>query len=393
MESPKQTARDTAELPQLDITVYRDLEAIGPLWTAFQAKAHGTLYQSAIWCRAWFETAGANQNITPLIIVATGQRQQVQFMLPLQVRRQWGVRVLEWLGSPHNNYGCGLYHPDFLGLARRWFDDNWPELMATAGPYDAIALSDMPDRLNGIGNPMAGIFNLRGANRSYAMRLSADFAAMYKEQRSAGDRRSARKKENGLAQAGAITFGLPDGKDALHGVLDTMFEQQENRLAERGVHDVFGPAERAFIHRIADLQDERDPVLAPYELKCGGETLAVMLGGIFGGTYWALISSLAATDLRRYSPGDIALRRTIEACCQRGLNSFDFSAGTSRYKKSWAGEVIQLHCHLGARNLRGLALTSAIAIKQVLKRRIKETPLVLALANSMRRGLRGRKTA
>lgn len=371
------------------LAVHHSLEAAAAQWQAFEADAWGTLYQSYLWCRAWMETAGVAVRVRPVIVTGHDSSGRMQFLLPLQLRRTFGVAILEWLGAPHGNYGHGLFRPAFLPEARQWFDVNWQAVLDVAGPYDAVSLREMPMQLQGQPHPMAGCFNLRGPNRSYAMVLAPDFVPFYAAKRSGEDRRAARKKEKALAQIGTVEFGLPSGKPALHATLDTMFRQQESRLAERGVHGVFGPVERAFIHRLADLQDESTPVLLPYELKLNGEPLAILLGGRFCGTYWALISSLAATNLRRMSPGDLALRRTVEACCQTGLSHIDFSSGDSRYKQSWADDVIDLHALLAGRTFKGLAYAGIRAAGLILKRSIKDSPALLALANALRRKLRG----
>jgi CelD/BcsL family acetyltransferase involved in cellulose biosynthesis len=117
------------------------------------------------------------------------------------------------------------------------------------------------------------------------------------------------------------------------------------------------------------------------------------MGGLHGGTFWALISSLAPGDLRKYSPGDLALRRTILDCCAKGLERLDFSAGDSRYKLNWSDEVVQLHAIVGARTLRGLLFAALFAIRQGVKSAIKGSPVLMSAAITARRLLFGRKPA
>ncbi|MGH6907836.1 MAG: GNAT family N-acetyltransferase, partial [Aestuariivirga sp.] len=133
------------------------------------------------------------------------------------------------------------------------------------------------------------------------------------------------------------------------------------------------------------------PVLLPYPLKFRGESLAVMLGGFHASTYWALISSLSAADLQKYSPGDLALRRTIEACCARGLASFDFAAGDTDYKLHWTDEVIALQALLAASNLRGLAWVCMMGAATLAKRLLKQSPLLRNIAMSLRKALLGKQ--
>lgn len=386
-------AQASAPQGQLSLTVSRSLSEVAADWSAFEKRATGTLFQTFLWCQAWIETAGVEVGARPAIVIARDSGGVIQFILPLQIRRRFGIRALEWLGAPHSSYGFGLFLPAFLPMARQWFDDNWQQIVTLAGPVDAITMCEMPVSLQGIGNPMAGLFNFKGANRSYVLNLTPDFEKLHVAKRPSEDRRAARKKEQHLQAMGGLEFGLPRGRAEMHDILDVMFEQQKLRLAEQGVHGVFGPAERWFFHRIAERQDEKNPVLAPYYIKSGGKVLAVLMGGLHGGTFWALISSLAPGDLRKYSPGDLALRRTIADCCAKGLERLDFSAGDSRYKLNWSDEVVQLHATVGARTLRGLPFAAVFAIRQGVKSAIKGSPVLMSAAIAVRRALFGRKPA
>ncbi len=380
----------TPDLSSIELHIAEDIEAALGHWLKLETDGFGTLYQNALWCRAWLETVGAGLRVRPVIVAGLGADGRARFLLPLQIQTRHGVRVLEWLTSPHHNYGCGLYARDFMPAAASWFAANGRQMLAALPPHDAVALTEMPEEMFGHPNPLAPLFNSRAANSSFSLSLRADFEALYRERRSSERRRSDRKKEAALERLGELRFGLPAGKASLHTLIDTMFAQQEGRLAEVGIHGVFGTRERNFIHRLAELQDEDNPILAPYHLRCDGEVLSVMMGGIHGGAFWALISSLVAGPARRYSPGDVALRHTIEACCARGLSSFDFSSGDSAYKRSWADREIRLFNCIEARNFRGLAWTAAKMLKVSGKRLVKTQPQVYGAAILIRRLLLGR---
>jgi CelD/BcsL family acetyltransferase involved in cellulose biosynthesis len=133
------------------------------------------------------------------------------------------------------------------------------------------------------------------------------------------------------------------------------------------------------------------PVLLPYYMMADGELEAVALGGHHGGGYWALISSLGSPRLRRFSPGDALLRRTIEACCARGLKFFDFSSGSFDYKLAWADQSISLHHAVRGITWRGYVWALARTLALSAKRAIKRTPLLWNVLNRTRRTLLGRK--
>jgi CelD/BcsL family acetyltransferase involved in cellulose biosynthesis len=124
-------------------------------------------------------------------------------------------------------------------------------------------------------------------------------------------------------------------------------------------------------------------------MKADGELEAVALGGLYGGGYWALISSLGSPRLRRYSPGDALLRRTIEACCAKGLKFFDFSTGSFDYKLAWADEEIRLFHSVRGLTPRGYAWALQRCLALAGKRFIKRTPLLWKAIARTRRSLFG----
>lgn len=386
---PGGATRVGAAASELSLRVHGDLAGLESLWSGFEDRGCATFYQSFLWCRSWAETVGLAWGVRVRVVVATDVGGETRFILPLQIRRRSGVRVVEWLGAPHNAYGQGLVAGNFLPRAGDWFEANWTAVVRLAGPADAVCLAAMPESLDGTPNPLRFLFTLKAPDRTFVMALDADYPALYARKRTREARLDDRRKERALAALATPSFGLPEGTAALHETIAAMFEQRQRRLAEIGVHGTFGGAERAFVHRLADLQDAACPALLAFELKSGGETLAVKLGARHRGTFFALLSALGARRWRKYSPGDLALRRTIEACCEAGLVRFDFAAGDAAYKRQWADADVALHVHLSAFNLRGLAWVVAAAAGLSVKRLIKQNPPTRALAYALRRRLLG----
>ncbi len=380
-------ARPEAE--QLSLSLERSIEPLEQQWRALERQCHSTLYQSWIWCKAWLDTVAKSNPVDVRIVVIKSASGEAAGILPLQIRRQFGIRVLEWLGAPHITYGHGLFCFG-QSLTPEWLKANWPRIVTLAGPADATFLAEMPAALRGQAHPLKPLFNFTCPNRSYRMALAPNYESLLKSKRSAETMRQYRKRDRAFAGQGRLEFGLPQTRAEVHATLATMFYQQEARLAEHGVHGVFGHAERQFIHRLAELQDSANPILVPFALKFQGEIQAVMLGGLFDNTYWALISSLAGNNLRKYSPGDLALRRTIEACCAQGLSSFDFATGDSEYKSHWADESVELHGILAAANLRGLAWAIAVWASLGVKRAAKQWPVSRRAFNAVRKAFLGK---
>ena len=358
-------------------------DAVREAWQALERPGSTTVYQAWAWCDAWRQTVGAARGIRPVMLLGEVDGAP-QFLLPLQIRRSLGSRLLEWQAWPHISYGYGLHAPDFLPQAAAWFACHEAAIVAALPAFDCWNLHDMPERLNGHDHPLARLFNLRGANSLYAMDLAADFHTLHEAKRSGETRRSARKRDAKLQGLGSLDFGLPARGAETHAVLEAMFADQQQRLAEANVHGVFEADGRAFIHRLAEAEGPHGALLRPYALRLNGKLLSVMLGAAHGGCYWALISSLAAGPERKHSPGDMALRRTIEACCDEGLTAFDFASGDTAYKRQWADRTVPLHSLVKPVTVTGTSAAAVLSLYYVTKRLVKRTPVLRDLHRRVR---------
>lgn len=387
-DAPHDRPRAAVRPCVVDIEIHRGIAALEEEWKAFEARAAGTFYQTYAWCAAWQATIGKETGAEPVIVTGRDQMGRLLFLLPFSLSRRRGCRLLEWLGSEQIGYGYGLYDRRFLPEAGEWFAHEGWRILEAAGPIDTTVLQKMPARLHGLAHPLTAWFTLAGRNTSYVLALTAPYDVLYAAKRSRETRRSNKKRDAKLAACGALDFGLPKSASETHALLDEMFDRQQARLEEAGIRGVFGDRERRFIHRLATMRGAAGPALLPYRLKIGGDTAAVMLGGCYANSYWALISSLGDGPYRRHSPGDAALRRLIEACCHSGFSTLDFGSGDTAYKDHWADETIQLHDAVRAVTPRGYVLSLALLSIIAAKRLIKRTPALWAAATWLRRAIR-----
>lgn len=376
-------------LPELTISMYTNISDISQIWLKFQTHAATTLYHTFQWCNAWQKAVGEKSGCRPQILVGRTTAGVVKFILPLQMRTSFGLKILEWHGYPNVNYGYGLFDRIFLRFAEPWFAEHFDTILNAIGPFDVLSLQDMPLRLHNSVNPLAKHTNIKAANRAYAINLQPDYNELYAAKRSSATRKSQRKKDARLIAMGEVEFGVPTSKDEAHHVLDEMFDDQSQRLAKSGIHDIFNESEKRFFHLLIEETDKASPFLIPYVLKCNGVTLAAMLGGCASNTFWPFITSMKMDETQKHSPGDYLLRHVIEASCRLGLESFDFASGESTYKSQWSDDIIDLGITLKARNIWALIWVCGLASKLYAKRLIKQNPVALSCVCMLRRLLAG----
>lgn len=376
------------------LSVHDNLSDVECLWRELQKIAATSAYSSFQWSEAWLKTVGQTLQVKPRVVVGYDEAGSAVFILPLQLRKRFGFTVMEFLGAPDMQFGYGLFAKAFLPVAAAWFEQNLPKVVALAGPAHVVALLDMPHEYEGHEHPLKRLFTVTCANDSYSLDLNDDFDTVYSRKRNSETRRANRRKDGRLMEQGEIKFLEPATPEELHAVIDVMLDHKVRRLAENGIHGVFNTDEHRMMHMLADAEENGRKLFSVRMLTLDGRILAITFGGRMNETYWFYVSSLAPDEsVSKYSPGDYALRQTIQACCEGGLKAFDFGAGAAAYKVGWTDKVMHLRGIVQTNSFVGLPWVLAKVAKLQLTAMIKRNPALRTLAFDLRRMLRGRSAA
>jgi CelD/BcsL family acetyltransferase involved in cellulose biosynthesis len=383
-------AQALPEIGGLRLRLHDNLASLEDLWRRLETHAVCTAYQSFDWCNIWVNRVGSSLAITPVIVVAENYFGEVLFILPLQKRKRFGLTIIEALSAPLGAYAFGLFHSDFYASkAQDWFEANLSTIIALLPKHDVFRLADIVEIVAGKSNPLRVGGSLVSANQCHVIDLHSDFQTFYEAKRPGRRRRYLRNRDAKLDAMGRVTFDLPTNDHDIRATMAVMFTDQEKRLAELGVHNVFSENEKQFFVDLALQEAATGRLMRPFRLTLDDTILAVISGVYFNKTFWALISSLADHDARKHSPGDYALRGAIKKMCEVGAEHYDFSVGDADYKSQWSDRQLQLYLILRARTLPGLALATVMLAKEKTKRIVKASPLLFGALATARRVFRG----
>ncbi len=375
------------------LEMFEDFSPLQEQWRALQERADCTFYQTFEWCQSWQSTIGVVRGYKSRVIAGFTKDGELVFVLPFGIQKRLGAKVLKWLGTGEMTYGMGVFCPDYLALRDHRISALWPEILKTAGSPDLINLVRQPKFWANRDNPLAFLFSTRSANQSYTMDLTASFDDLYEKKRSSSTRRGNRKRDNKLFAAGNVEFGLPTTQEDTHILLEKMQIQQAARLAKRGITGLDAPEIKAFLFALnAYSKTNSSAYLLPFNLKIDKHVVAVMLGASFKNSYWALVASLTSSaDLQRMSPGNYALRKTINALCDDGYALFDFSAGDSDYKKHWSDREVHLYESIRVATIKGAPAGLAKLMTAIIKRLLKNNQSAFNVLSKIRASIFGSK--
>ena len=119
-------------------------------------------------------------------------------------------------------------------------------------------------------------------------------------------------------------------------------------------------------------------------LDVGATAAAVNLALTYRGCYYHLLASYNDCELSRFGPGAAHLHDLLHYAIDRGFSIFDFTIGDERYKRDWCDTELKLYDYIAPATWRGALIATPKLAAQRLKRWIKQTPLLWAVATKVR---------
>ena len=382
--------RSEHAIADLKISVGASLRDVKAEWQNLEAQAQCSYFQSYEWCESWCEVFADTFKITPLILVARSETGETQFILPLQMRMRFGLRVLEWLSQPENNYGFGLFNIHLQQKSHDWLRNNLAKVLAVLPAYDVAALANMPMSLFDTSNPLTSLNRFASADQSFFTKLQPDFDALHEAKRTSRSISKIRRRDERLLELGELKLEIANIHSATTVALQEIIKHKSAQLAELGVRNF--PTEKitAFFDTILK-NNSPSTSLHVFQLKQSGQTISGLVGARFADTFWLMILAMAPGGPTQFSPGDYVLRKSIAWACENNLKFYDFGVGYSNYKEHWADTELQLYNYYAAKSFKGLPLAASFMFYNAAKRLIKNTPALKSFFFQLRKWLRGKK--
>ena len=384
-----------AALGDIRTAIYEDLAAIERDWRAFEPQADCTVFQCFDWLATWQRLIGARNGVQPAIAVGRDGAGAILFLLPLSVRAGGLSHELTWLGSELCDYNGPLLASAFSGrIDRGRFLALWEEITRKlqAQPrlrFDVIALDKMPELIGAQQNPMRYLGGTANPSGAYLTRLSGDWETFYTAARSSATRRRDRTKRKKLGEFGEIKFVTPATEGDVLSSLDILMAQKARSFARMGVGNLFAVPGYADFFRAIAVDPATRPLVHVSRLDVGATPAAVNLALVYRGRYYHLLASYTDSELARFGPGAAHLHELMHYAIDRGCTVFDFTIGDERYKRDWCDTELTLYDIIAPVTRRGALVAAPKLAVRRLKRRIKQTPVLWAIATKVREVIGG----
>lgn len=291
--------------------------------------------------------------------------------LPLCVRRQRGIRRIEFLGGSES------------ALA---------DLLVSAGSGSVPAFA-LIDQIGEIDHDFADLFGLTGGSRleqalapgqlrlikrveAPVLELPDGWEAAYEKKVSSKHRYAQRRKLRRLGELGSVEFRVSRGLEELRPALEDAFAVHHLRWEGRPDGSEFGSVYGMAFHR------EALEAIAPAGIP---RILTLVLDGRpIAFSYYLLLGQRMYSHrlgfdpaFARFSVGRAAALESIAEASREGAERVEFLGGAESYKMELADRVEPLYEGIGfARTLRGHAAVAARCATIAARKRLKRSQLL-----------------
>ncbi|KKB09841.1 GNAT family N-acetyltransferase [Devosia chinhatensis] len=361
-------------LDRIAIRVTQRIEDVEGDWRRLTARGIESPGQSFDFIRLWVRDRAIPESHQRYVVAELDG--QVVALLPLHLKRVFGVRVLTWF--PGANAGCyapivDLERLEALGAEGR--TALWRSVASLLSGAHLLFLRSIPHPQT----DKARLFGELGTALETESLYRAEFTSWEHcdaEQRSRSRRKHDRQQGDRLAALGAVTFEEISDPERARPVIDTMFRQRSERFRKQGIRDCFVEDKLTGFYQAAMAASSGLDVRL-HVLRLDGEVVAVRYNVVHGERMFCLISSMIDSDrIQNGSPGKQCLLRVMQTVFGDGIRTFDMGAGLTDEKRHWCNVQIPLRHHYISLSPFGEAVIDVHTSVQRLRRWAKSSPAV-----------------
>lgn len=369
----------------MDVRITGDWASIRGTWPGLSDLGHtvdGFIFQTREWIDGWFATLGAAGDTEGLFaILSLGGADRA--FLPFVIRRAHGLRILEGFGDGTADYHAPLVaRGAAFGSAEAEF--LWAALAGSPRAPDAVHLVKAVAEIDGRPNPLLAWGAAPYPMSGHIARLDGGWTAWFDRHFGRDTQKTLARKRRKLGEIGPVeTRYARDEAEALAWLRALIAGKAAQMQGADVANGLAGARTAAFYARLTAEAPAAEHVKV-YALLVGGTPVALQWGVAAGGRFTNLLTSYAAGDWTRFSPGLLMFRDLLEDRFAQGDRIFDFGVGDEGYKARFSDDpALVLNGVLRARSLRGYGYVAA----QHARNRLREAGLVQRLRRTLR-GLR-----
>ena len=352
-----------------------------PWWPRIIGNADAQCYafQCADILDCWLESIGSARRIKPLFVTIFAADDTPALLLPLGIEEIRGARVLKFLDHGVSDYNAPILYPNAKNWNARAI---WNQLRRSLPRFDIAVLEKMPNVIDGMANPLAGLANDEHLTSGHYASLPATWNEFARTRLpKAAD---TRRRRRNLEKHGQLRFEIAKSDPERFRFLEAMMEFKREKYIKTKGHDLFAEPGNEQFYRLV-TQRVTPEAIHVSALLLEEKILAAHWGYVFAGTFYHLMPAYADGKWRAYAPGRLLNEWLMEWSINSGLKVFDFGIGDEPYKNAYCDGRRPLKDAVLPVTLKGQLFAATWRMKAAVKRSVSATPLGELLRSAQRR--------
>jgi len=345
------------------VELCNDLGRIEAGWRALERDGCGTVFQNFDAFAAWTQhIAPAHAISWHVMIVRDRRRGRLVMILPLCLRMQDGLRVIEGADLEVSDYIAPVMGADFYPSTAE-VSAIWGEARKLLPAADLIRLSKMPAMLGLTPNPLLRLSNVRPFRLSnFRMRLDGGPPTWAERmpEKLRGELGARRRK---LSKRGRITFRTAETAAESLRFFDVMVAQRAERCRTMGRGNILADARYQAFYRDLLRPGATGAAAVMQVLMLDDEIIATGYGLRQGADFLMIFPTFVAQTWRNYSPGLQFFMESMQWAADQGCSTYDFTIGAESFKSDFGAEEALLYEYLSAASWRGVPMILARGLR------------------------------
>jgi len=341
------------------VSVSTSLADCEAMWRSAEERCLRFAFQCFEWQAAWQATIGAAEKVVPYIVHCSDPAGRTLLLLPLVAYRYRGLRVLRFLGDVVSDYNAPLVDPGFAAqLDAEQITQLWNTVITLLPEVDLVWLSQMPEVIEGLPNPLINLPGTRHSEDNFAATLPATMAEFRASH--AVKWRDTRRRRRRLDETGRVEFDVPKTSGAKFEVLQVLGSLLAgDRFAKPGYFSFYE------MLTTTTLPDAEVHVSC---LRVDGRIVAAHWGLVFRGCFYNLVRAYDQ-EWRRYAVGRLLIEHLVEWCiAERRIKVFDLTVAADPSNCGWTDHSLALYELITSYSWRGALYVAALRLRDRLKR-------------------------
>lgn len=367
-------ARNQPHAP-FHVEVSSSLDDLADYWptTASPRAARCYPFQCADLLQIWCDTIGRLRGIEPFFVAVFLENRAPAMLLPLGIERTNGIRILRFLDCGVSDYNAPVVYPE-AASGRLDMRRVWAQLRDCLPPFDLVALEKMPERVEGLPNPLSVIATASHRESCHAIALHGAWDGFARKH--LPNLRDSRRRLRRLEERASVRFEIARTDNQRKQFFEALVRMKRQRFADTAATDIFaGAGCRPFYAEAT----RRLGTVQLSALFADDKIIAANWGIASGNRYYDLVPGYESGEWRAYAPGRLLTEWLLRHHLERGDRIFDYGIGDEPYKFDYCNlHTRLLDAHIPA-TVKGAAYNQVLQLHRAARSKIRDTRIGAAL--------------